>query len=280
MPAVRVAVLTSLAMLAFAGNSLLCRLALAHTAIDPASFTAIRLVSGAAMLSLAVRLRNGHWSAGGSWASAFALAAYAVGFSFAYVGLSAATGALLLFGAVQATMIGVALRRGERLHAAQLLGLALAVGGLVALLLPGLAAPPPGRAALMLGAGIAWGAYSLRGQGAGEPTAANAGNFLRAVPLALGLGLALAHGKSLDRAGVLYALASGALASGVGYALWYAVLPSLRSTTAAVVQLCVPALATLGGAWLLAEPVTTRVLLASAAILGGIGIVVRGRRRA
>jgi drug/metabolite transporter (DMT)-like permease len=279
MPNVRTAALTSLAMLAFAGNSLLCRLALAHTAIDPASFTAIRLMSGALMLALAVRLRSGRWSAGGSWGSALALAAYAIGFSFAYVGLSAATGALLLFGAVQATMIGVAVRRGERLHPLQLAGLALAVGGLVALLLPGLAAPPPGRAALMLGAGIAWGVYSLRGQGAGDATAANAGNFLRAVPLALGISLVMARGTSPDPSGVLYAVTSGALASGVGYAIWYAALPSLRSTTAAVVQLCVPALATLGGALLLAEPITARVLVASTAILGGIGIVARGRRR-
>ena len=241
MPDARVFALTSLAMLAFAGNSLLCRLALAHTAIDPASFTTIRLMSGAVMLSLAVRLRSGRWSAGGSWGSALALMAYAVGFSFAYVGLSAATGALLL---------------------------------------PGLAAPPPGRAVLMLGAGVAWGVYSLRGQGAGEATAANAGNFLRAAPLALGLSLVMAPALSLDRAGVLYAVGSGALASGVGYAIWYAALPSLRSTTAAGVQRCVPALATLGGALLLDEPITARVLVASAAILGGIGAVVRGRRRA
>ena len=279
MPSLRVFALTSLAMLAFAGNSLLCRLALAHTAIDPASFTAIRMISGAAMLAVAVRLRGGHWRVQGSWPSALALLAYAVAFSFAYVGLSAATGALLLFGAVQATMIGVALARGERLHGAQLAGLALACAGLVALLLPGLAAPPLGRAALMLGAGVAWGAYSLRGQGAGDATAVNAGNFLRATPIALALSLVLAYGRPADPAGIGYAVASGALASGVGYAIWYAALPSLRSTTAAVVQLSVPALATLGGALLLGEPITARVVLASAAILGGIGIVVRGRRR-
>ena len=275
----RVIVLTSLAMLAFAGNSLLCRLALAHTAIDPASFTAIRLLSGAAMLSVAVRLRGGRWRAGGNWWSALALVAYAVTFSLAYVGLSAATGALLLFGAVQATMIGVAVRRGERLHGAQFAGLALALGGLVALLLPGLSAPPIGRAALMLGAGVAWGVYSLRGQGAGEATVVNAGNFLRAAPLAVALSLALSHGATPDPAGVGYAIVSGALASGVGYAIWYAALPSLRSTTAAVVQLSVPALATLGGAALLGEPITARVVLASGAILGGIATVVLGRRR-
>jgi len=277
---VRAVALTSLAMLAFAGNSLLCRLALAHTAIDPAGFTAIRLLSGAVMLSLAVRLRGGPWAGHGNWISALALFAYAIAFSFAYVGLSAATGALLLFGAVQATMIGVGIRRGERLHAAQLAGLALAVAGLVTLLLPGLTAPPAGRAALMLGAGVAWGVYSLRGQGAGEATAVNAGNFLRAVPVALLLCLLLPQPASTDLAGVGYAVASGALASGVGYAIWYAALPSLRSTTAAVVQLSVPALAALGGALLLGEPITARVVLASVTILGGIAIVVLGRRRA
>jgi drug/metabolite transporter (DMT)-like permease len=280
MPSARVVVVTSLAMLAFAGNSLLCRLALAHTAIDPASFTAVRLVSGAAMLLIAARLRNGQWRVHGNWLSALALVAYAAGFSLAYVGLSAATGALLLFGAVQATMIGVAIRRGERLHGAQWLGLLLALGGLVALLLPGLAAPPMDRALLMLGAGLAWGVYSLRGQGAGDATAVNAGNFARAAPVGVALCLALPQSMSLDPAGVGYAVASGALASGIGYALWYAALPSLRSTTAAVVQLCVPALATLGGAVLLSEPITARVVLASAAILGGIAVVVLGRRLA
>ena len=177
-------------------------------------------------------------------------------------------------------MIGVGIRRGERLHAAQLAGLALAVAGLVTLLLPGLTAPPAGRAALMLGAGVAWGVYSLRGQGAGEATAVNAGNFLRAVPVALLLCLLLPQPASTDLAGVGYAVASGALASGVGYAIWYAALPSLRSTTAAVVQLSVPALAALGGALLLGEPITARVVLASVTILGGIAIVVLGRRRA
>ncbi len=272
--------LTALAMLAFAGNSLLCRLALAHTSIDPASFTAIRLLSGAVMLSIAVRLRGARWTGQGNWPSALALVVYAVAFSFAYVGLSAATGALLLFGAVQATMIGVGIRRGERLHGPQFVGLALAIGGLVALLLPGLSAPPAGRAALMLGAGVAWGVYSLRGQGAGDPTAINAGNFLRAAAVALAVGLWLSQGRPPDPAGMAYAVASGAVASGVGYAIWYAALPSLRSTTAAVVQLSVPALATLGGAVLLGEPITARVVLASAAILGGIGIVVLGRRLA
>ncbi len=275
---VRVFVLTTLAMLAFAGNSLLCRLALTHTTIDPASFTAVRLASGAVTLWALVLVRGGARAGRGSWPSAVALLAYAVAFSFAYVGLPAATGALLLFGAVQATMIGVGLRRGERLGTLQWTGLLLALGGLVALLLPGLSAPPVVRAALMLAAGVAWGVYSLRGQGAGDPTRVTSGNFLRAAPLAVALSALLWRDAAFDPAGVAYAVASGALASGLGYAVWYAALPQLRSTSAAVVQLCVPALATLGGALLLGEPVTLRVVLASAAILGGIGTVVSGRR--
>jgi drug/metabolite transporter (DMT)-like permease len=280
MLSLRVVVLTALAMIAFAGNSLLCRLALAHTAIDPASFTAIRLLSGAAMLWIMVRVRGGTWATQGNWRSALTLIAYAIAFSFAYVGLSAATGALLLFGSVQVTMIWAGVRRGERLHGAQFVGLLLALGGLVALLLPGLSAPPAGRAALMLGAGVGWGVYSLYGQGSGDATAVNAGNFLRAAPVALALSLFLSHGEPPDAAGAWYAAASGALTSGVGYAIWYTALPSLRSTTAAVVQLSVPAIAALGGAILLAEPITARVLLASGTILGGIAIVVLGRRPA
>ena len=179
----RTLLLTAIAMAAFAGNSLLCRLALKHTAIDPASFTAIRLVSGALALWLIVRLRSDRAAAGsGSWGSACALFAYAACFSFAYVELSAATGALLLFGAVQATMIGVGLWRGERLGPVELVGLAIALAGLVGLLLPGLSAPPWGGSLLMLAAGGAWGIYSLRGRGAGDPTQVTAGNFLLAIP--------------------------------------------------------------------------------------------------
>ena len=274
----RLLLTTSLAMLAFAGNSVLCRLALAHTRIDPASFTSLRLLSGAICLWCVVRVRGGNPVSGGNWLSALALLAYAAAFSFAYVGLSAATGALLLFSAVQATMLGVGIVRGERLNRRQVSGVVLAVCGLVALLLPGLSAPPPGSAVLMVGAGIAWGVYSLRGQGAGDPTRVTAGNFLRAAPMALVLGLVSPHG-SLDPPGVVYAVLSGALASGLGYTVWYTVLPSLRSTTAAVVQLAVPVIATLGGSLLLTEAITPRVIGASGAILGGIALVVLARRR-
>lgn len=272
---VRTIILTSLAMTAFAGNSLLCRLALKHASIDAASFTTIRLVSGALVLWLLTRSTSrGPDAGGGNWLSALALFFYAAGFSFAYVSLSAATGALLLFGAVQATMIGYGIWSGERFGRLQLAGLFLAFGGLFGLLLPGLSAPPLVGSALMLGAGAAWGIYSLRGKGAGNPTRVTAGNFLRAAPLAIALSLFMLKDASLDTAGVGYAVASGALTSGIGYAIWYAALPALKATNAATVQLSVPVIAALGGIALLGEPVTLRLALASAAILGGIALVL------
>lgn len=266
--------LTALAMIAFAGNSLLCRVALTDTGIDAASFTTIRLASGALTLWLVASLARRERGGRGNWLSAFALTAYAAGFSFAYLSLSAATGALLLFGAVQATMIGHGLAKGERFRAPQLAGLALALAGLVGLLMPGLAAPPLGGAAWMLGAGVAWGVYSLRGRGAGDPTRVTAGNFLRAVPLALALGALTWPGAAVDAAGFAYAVASGALASGLGYAIWYTALPALKATHAATVQLSVPVIAAAGGAAFLGEVVTLRLALASAAILGGIALVI------
>jgi drug/metabolite transporter (DMT)-like permease len=270
--------LTALAMGAFAGNSLLCRQALQHTAIDPASFTAVRLISGAAVLWALVRWR-GQRSAG-NWASATALFVYAAAFSFAYLSLSAGTGALLLFGAVQATMLGWGLWRGQRLGLGQAAGLVLAMGGLTALLLPGVSAPPVTGALLMLAAGAAWGVYSLRGRGAGEPTAVTAGNFLRAGALALVLGLAGLPWARIDPMGLVWALCSGALTSGLGYAVWYAALKGLHPTSSASVQLSVPVLTALGGAALLSEPVTLRLALCSLAILGGIAWVIAGQRKA
>jgi drug/metabolite transporter (DMT)-like permease len=279
MSSLRVALLTSVTMLAFAGNSLLCRIALRETSIDAASFTTIRLFSGALALGLLVRVRSGLGARGGNWPSALALFAYAAGFSFAYLSLPTASGALLLFGAVQATMIGHGLRKGERLHHVQMVGLILALGGLIGLLLPGLSAPPLLGSILMLGAGVSWGVYSLRGRGSGDPTAVTAGNFVRAAPLALALSLLSLRELSLDQTGVWLALASGALSSGVGYAIWYAALPSLKATHAATVQLSVPVLATLGGAVVLAEPITLRIVWTSLAILGGIALVFVDFRR-
>lgn len=270
----RIIALTSLAMIAFAGNSLLCRIALKHTSIDAASFTTIRLVSGAVMLWFVVHIRHSTHTGGGNWLSAFALFVYAAGFSFAYVNLPAATGALLLFGAVQATMIGHGVWVGERLRSLQLVGLMLAFGGLVGLLLPGLSAPPLYGSVLMLGAGVAWGIYSLRGKGAGDPTKVTAGNFLRAVPIAAALSVLMLNDTSLDIAGFWYAVSSGALASGIGYAIWYTALPALKATNAATVQLSVPVIAALGGIVFLGEAITLRLVSASVAILGGITLVI------
>ena len=269
--------LTLLTMLAFAGNSLLCRLALAHSAIDAASFTSIRLVSGAMVLAALIWLRGSRVSRQGSWLSAAMLFAYAAGFSYAYLSLPAGTGALLLFGAVQATMIGWAVYRGERLQPLQLAGLLLALAGLVGLLLPGLSAPPLFGSLLMLMAGVAWGVYSLRGKGAGDPTAATAGNFLLAVPFALALSALMSHSISFDGPGIAYAVTSGALTSGLGYALWYRVVPQLRASNAAIIQLSVPLLAVVAGALLLDEAITLRMVLAGLAILGGIALVVARR---
>ena len=276
----RVLLLTATALAAFAGNSLLCRMALKETAIDAASFTAIRLLSGALVLWAVARSSRGRQAGKGNWLSAVALFLYAACFSYAYISLPTGTGALLLFGAVQALMIGYGIWSGERLRPLQLAGLALAFAGLAGLLLPGVSAPPLGGSLLMLLAGMSWGVYSLRGKGAGDPTRVTAGNFLRATPLAIGLGLfvLLAQGTALDAAGFWLAVASGALTSGIGYAVWYTVVPSLPATSAASVQLSVPVLAAIGGIVFLGEPPTLRLVLASAAILGGIALVLLQKR--
>ena len=281
----RLPALTTLAMLAFTGNSLLCRLALRETTIDAASFTSLRLGSGALVLVLLLAWRHRGlqaaakpWQAG-DWRSALALFAYAAGFSYAYISLTAATGALLLFGVVQTSMIGWGLWRGERLHALQWLGLAGASAGLVWLLLPGLALPSLAAGGLMACAGVAWAVYTLRGRGAGDATAVTAGNFMRAAPLALALSALTWTQARWDSAGVMLALASGALASGLGYAVWYTALKGLTATRAAILQLTVPALATAGGVLLLGEPLTAHLLGASAAVLGGVLLVIVGRTR-
>jgi drug/metabolite transporter (DMT)-like permease len=274
----RVLLLTALAMIAFASNSLLCRLALKQTPIDASTFTLVRIVSGAVCLAAIVRIRKPGAGIAGSWVSALALFGYAAFFSFAYLQLSAGAGALLLFGAVQATMIIWAFQRGERLRVPQWLGLALAIIGLVILVFPGLSAPPIGAASLMCGAGMAWGVYSLRGKGAGDPLQATAGNFIRAVPMAVVLSAILLRQANWDARGIGYAIASGAIASGLGYAIWYTALPALRATAAATVQLSVPILAALGGIIFLGETLTVRLVVASVAVLGGIAFVVLERR--
>lgn len=282
--------------MAFGANSLLCRLALKQTGIDAASFTLIRILSGALMLCLFLSVRSlqgrttssvaasddrqpprphgAFFPLGGNWLSALTLFAYAASFSFAYARLSAATGALLLFAAVQATMILWGLRRGERLHARQLFGLTLAFAGLVALVFPGLSAPPLSGSIIMLCSGVTWGTYSLRGQGEGDAAASTTGNFLRAVPFAALLSLALLPSAHLHRAGTTYAVFSGAITSGLGYIIWYTALPHLKATSAAIVQLSVPVLAATGGILLLHESLSLRFLFASVAVLGGIALVV------
>ncbi len=268
-------------MTAFAANSLLCRAALASGSIDPASFTLLRVASGAAALHLLTALRPDTTRArgAGSWRSAAALFAYAAGFSFAYVSLSAGTGALILFAAVQATMVLGALAAGERPAPLQWAGLALALGGLVVLVLPGLSAPPPAGSALMAAAGAAWGVYTLRGRRVADPTAVTAGNFARALPLAAVLAVALLPRLSISPAGAAWAVASGAVTSGLGYAVWYAAVRRLSATRAAVVQLSVPVLAAAAGVAFLGENVTPRLAVSAAAILGGIALAVASRQR-
>jgi drug/metabolite transporter (DMT)-like permease len=270
--------LTGLAMAAFAANSLLCRAALRDAHIDPASFGAIRVTSGALVLALAMRLRS-RPTAPSDWRAAAMLFVYVGAFSFAYLTLPAGTGALILFGAVQLTMFAVGLVRGERFAPRGWAGLALAVAGFVVLVLPGVAAPPAVGAALMAVAGVAWGAYSLRGRGVPDPLAATASNFLRAMPLALVLGLAFIARAHADLAGILLAIASGAVTSGLGYVIWYAALRGLSSLQAASVQLSVPVIAAVAGTLWLDEAFTARLLVAVVAILGGIGLVLTDRAR-
>ncbi|RPI53227.1 MAG: DMT family transporter, partial [Acidobacteria bacterium] len=262
---------------AFASNSILCRLALSRAEIDPASFTTIRLLSGATALWILAAILAPRSRGGGNWASAATLAAYAVAFSYAYVSLEAGVGALLLFGAVQATMILGALRGGERTSWQEWAGLGAALVGLVYLVSPGLAAPPPLGAALMVAAGVAWGVYTLRGRRSVAPVLATAGNFGRSAPLVLAVSVTVALGGgrvNASPAGIGLALASGVLASGFGYVLWYAALQHLTAVRAATVQLVVPVLGAVGGIVLLGESLSPRLVVAAVLILGGIGAAV------
>lgn len=271
-------------MTAFASNSLLCRAALKQTSIDAASFTFLRIFSGAVALWLVMTARQSRGAVclrvSGNWISALALFLYAAAFSFAYVDVSAGTGALLLFGAVQTTMILWGLHKGEHVRTIQIVGLIVAMIGLAVLLFPGLSAPPLFGSILMLGAGVAWGIYSLRGKREKNPGTVTAGNFIRAVPFAAAASIIFASRVHLDLAGIIYAIISGAITSGLGYVIWYSALPGLRAASAATVQLSVPVLAATGGILLLGEPLTLRYLLASVAVLGGIALVVLERSRA
>lgn len=281
-PRLLIALCTSLAMIAFASNSLLNRLALGRESIDAVSYTTIRLMAGALTLWLISSLKRNSEGPNvrGNWISAAMLFLYAIAFSFAYLSLSAGTGALILFGTVQITMIFVALRSGERPHLLEWLGIFLALGGLVYLVMPGLRAPSPLGSALMIIAGIAWGVYSLRGRGSGFPLADTAGNFIRAVPFIIIVRLIMLDNVHLTQSGILLAVLSGALASGIGYVIWYTALAGLTATRAAIVQLSVPVLAAWGGVAFLAEDISLRLILSGAFILGGIALAIAARRKA
>ncbi len=279
MTSVRLAALTSAAMIAFAANSVLCRLSLGSGLIDASSFTSLRLLSGATCLVVIVWLRDRRVVLGPPRiASVFALLVYMVGFSFAYRSLSTGTGALLLFGFVQLTMLGTALYRGERWSLASWIGMITAMAGLVYLVLPGVQAPEPLYCALMAVAGLAWGLYSLKGAGGGDPTQATASNFVYATPLAILASMVDYAQLSITWSGALLAIASGAIASGIGYAIWYTALDFLRSTSAAIIQLSVPALAAGAGILLLAEPLDARIVIATVLTLGGIALVLSSKQ--
>jgi drug/metabolite transporter (DMT)-like permease len=278
----RTVMFTSVTLMAFAANSVLARAALAQAAIDPITFTAIRLVSGAVPL-LIISSLTGHttgrrWRSSGSWVSTVWLLIYALPFSLAYTSLTTATGALVLFGAVQVTMLGAALWSGERPTALQYLGFALAISGFLYLILPGLSSPPLVGAAGMSLAGVAWAVYSLHGRRTTDPLAQTTGNFLRAAPIAVIAGLVALPFAHVEWRGVVPAVASGALASAVGYVLWYSALRGLTATAAGVVQLLVPVLAAAGGVILLGESVSPRLLISAVLVLGGIALVITTRR--
>ncbi len=281
----KIALLTAIAMIAFAANSVLNRLALAEGEADALSYTGVRLASGALMLALILVLRGGfrtHGRIGGSYPAAMALFIYAIAFSYAYLELSAGTGALLLFAAVQIGMLGFAFASGERPGAFEWTGFFMAILFLVLLLVPGLSAPDPLGAVLMVLAGGAWACYTLMGRGSAAPLTDTAGNFIRCLPIGLLLIVPEFWVQGTTLTGWVYAIASGALASGLGYALWYLVLPSLERSTSAYVQLSVPALAAIGGVLFISEPMTLRLILCSVGILGGVALAIWGadmRRR-
>ncbi|NJM35240.1 MAG: DMT family transporter [Rhodomicrobium sp.] len=277
----RTAGLTILALICFAANSLLCRLALAPGLIDPASFASVRVLAASLMLCIVVWFRRRHLPrlAYAKPASVMALFAYLICFSFAYLHLGAGTGALILFGAVQLTMFAVAIREGEHFSLQSWAGLGIAILGLVYLVLPGLAAPDPLSAVLMAIAGIAWGLFSLSARGAPHPVEANAMNFLGCVPPVLMANLIFIGDAHAAPEGIALAVASGAIASGLGYVIWYLALRGLTAGRASIVQLSVPAIAAFGGVVFIAEPITLRLLIASAAMLGGIAIVLASRYR-
>ncbi|MDD1955682.1 DMT family transporter [Pseudomonas qingdaonensis] len=276
----RVVILTAIALTAFAANSVLCRVALRHSAIDPISFSVIRLVSGALILWVILKFQRPVKKATGSWGGAVSLYVYAFAFSYAYLKLDTGTGALVLFGAVQLTMLGYGVLQGERMGVLALLGLVLAVTGLVVLLLPGSSAPPLTSVVIMLTSGVAWGVYSILGKSLTDPLAATAGNFMMSVPLIMLTSLPFISSFHADVVGITSAVVSGTIASGAGYAIWYAAVRNLSSFRAATVQLTVPVIASIAGVLLLGETFTTRLGLSSLTVLGGIALVLSAKQTA
>lgn len=280
----KIVALTAVAMLAFAANSVLARLAFATANAEPLSYTGIRLASGAVVLAVLLLLRRMPGTPvtiGGSWRAAAALFGYALAFSIAYILLGAGTGALILFASVQIGILGWAVFKSDRPGALEWLGLAIALAAFAYLVSPGLVAPHPLGTLLMVGSGLCWAAYTLLGRGSKAPLVDTAGNFIRCLPVAVAIIITDVLLHPVDPGAAAYAAASGALASGLGYAVWYAVLPSLARTQAAVVQLTVPAIAAAGGVLLIAEPLTARLVIASIGILGGVALalVAAERRR-
>jgi drug/metabolite transporter (DMT)-like permease len=277
---VRIILLTVFALFAFASNSLLCRVALGHGAIDPAAFTGIRITSGALVLWLLASLERSRHPrtvavpSRAGWRSGFLLFAYAICFSLAYVTLTAATGALILFPVVQTTIVAGAIVSGERLRPLEWCGLVLALGGLVYLTLPGLSAPPLAGSLLMVCAGVAWGLYTLRGRASAAPLRDTSRNFLCATAPSLLVLILAKDSLHLSRSGAGLAVASGMAASGIGYVAWYAALRGLTATRAAMVQLAVPVIAALGGVTFLTETLHTRLIISACLILGGIGLAL------
>ena len=268
------------ALLAFAFNSILCRMALRTGEADAAGFTAVRLVSGAlTLIVIGYFAGSGKGIKRGNWISAFFLFAYAICFSFAYVGLSAAAGALILFGSVQFAMITAVWFRGDRPSNLEWLGLAIALGGLVYLVFPGLSAPPLIASLLMAAAGISWGFYTLRGKASVDPVADTTGNFIRSVPMIAVAVVPFIGDVNLSTRGTVLAILSGAIASGVGYAVWYAALKHHTATRAAALQLSVPVIAAFGGILLLSERLTGRLIVAATLIIGGIATTIAGKRK-
>jgi drug/metabolite transporter (DMT)-like permease len=274
-----VAMLAGLALFGFAGNSLLCRLALGADRIDAVAFTLVRILSGAATLAVIVAVSAGRRPMGGDWISATALLGYALLFSLAYRLIPAGAGALFLFGAVQVTMIAAAIAKGEQFDRVRMAGLTLAAVGLFALLLPRFGTPSAGASAAMFGAGIAWGIYSLRGRQESDPLDATAGNFLRAAAPILIIAVLYAKAVHWDTTGLLYASISGAVTSGLGYAAWYRVLGSISRTSAATLQLGVPVLTSIAAVPLLGESVTADLAISTVLTLGGIAMVVIPSRK-